>query len=131
MSDGTSNVILIDPNTFNINNRIVNSIPQYQNMYIFVELIAKRKGRTVIEINGSSSTTEDLIKINLLGNNQDDNNNLNKLKFTTNYYDGSTGKKTTFDSFGISNINVKINSSYIPQVNIQFVDIRGLSFFNQ
>ena len=91
----------------------------------------KRKGRTVIEINGSSSTTEDLIKINLLGNNQDDNNNLNKLKFTTNYYDGSTGKKTTFDSFGISNINVKINSSYIPQVNIQFVDIRGLSFFNQ
>ena len=41
MSDGTSNVILIDPNTFNINNRIVNSIPQYQNMYIFVELIAK------------------------------------------------------------------------------------------
>mgnify|MGYP001348909397 CR=1 FL=1 len=39
MSDGTSNVILIDPNTFNINNRIVNSIPQYQNMYIFNDKI--------------------------------------------------------------------------------------------
>ena len=136
--EGKSNVVLIEPNDININTTLVNGvpfvngIPQYQDMYIFAELIAISKGRTVLEMSGEDSSSTKSIKVNLIGNNQDENtNNPNFLNFTTNYYDGSTGNRTQYESFGITNINIKINSSYVPQVNIQFVDIRGLSFFNQ
>ena len=125
------NVILVEPNCININNGIDNGIPQYQDMYIFAELTARSKGRTVIIDNNASSTTSK--KINFLGNNQDNEtgDNPNYLNFTTNYYDGSTGNRTHYEGFGINNIKIVINSSFIPQVNIQFVDIRGLAFFNQ
>ena len=125
------NVILVEPNCVNINNDIVNGIPQYQDMYIFAELTAKSKGRTIIIDGNTNSTTSK--KINFLGNNQDNEsaNNPNYLNFTTNYYEGSTGNATHYEGFGISNIKIVINSSFIPQVNIQFVDIRGLAFFNQ
>lgn len=122
------NVILVEPNCVNINNDTVNSVPQYQDMYIFAELTAKSKGRTVI-INGNAKSDSET-KINFIGNNQDEENP-NHLNFTTNYYDGSTGDGTHYEAFGINNIQIKINSSFIPQVSIQFIDIRGLSFFNQ
>ena len=125
------NVILVEPNCININNGIDNGIPQYQDMYIFAELTARSKGRTIIIDNNASSTTSK--KINFLGNNQDNEtgDNPNYLNFTTNYYDGSTGNRTHYEGFGINNIKIVINSSFIPQVDIQFVDIRGLAFFNQ
>lgn len=125
-----SNVILVEPNEVNINNDIVNGIPQYQDMHIFAELTAKSKGRTVI-IDGDTNSSKSK-KINFIGNNQDnENDNPNYLNFTTNYYDGSTGNGTHYEGFGINNIKIITNSSFIPQVNIQFVDIRGLAFFNQ
>lgn len=122
------NVILVEPNCVNINNDMVNSVPEYQDMYIFAELTAKSKGRTVIINQNVKSESE--TKINFIGNNQDEENP-NHLNFTTNYYDGSTGDGTQYEAFGINNIQIKINSSFIPQVSIQFIDIRGLSFFNQ
>lgn len=130
------NVVLIDPNSSNINPNIVNGIPQYQDMYIFAELTAIRRGRTVLVTTGGGQYTEEKtglenpVTINLMGVNQD-KDNPNYLNFTTNYYDGSTGNRVQYESFGITNINVKIDSSFVPQINIQFVDIRGLSFFNQ
>lgn len=137
---GNSNVILIDPNQANINTEIVNGIPQYQDMYIFAELIAESKGRTVIVTTNGGQNSEGTIKTgletertaNFMGVNQDNtDNNPNYLNFTTNYYDGSTGNRLNYESFGITNIKIKVNSSYVPQISIQFVDIRGLSFFNQ
>ena len=122
------NVILIEPNCVNINNNVVNGAPQYQDMHIFAELTAKSKGRTII-IDGNTDSTKSK-KINFIGNNQD-NNNPNYLNFTTNYYDGSTGGGTHYEGFGINTIKIVTNSSFIPQVNIQFIDIRGLAFFNQ
>jgi len=130
------NVILIEPNAVNINRTLtdgvpfVNGIPQYQDMYIFAELTAKSKGRTVI-FNGSATSTNPQT-INLMGNNQDSStDNPNYLNFTTNYYDGSTGNRTQYEGFGINNIKIKISASFVPQISIQFVDIRGLAFFNQ
>jgi len=130
------NVLLIEPNSVNINTGresgipFINGIPQYQDMYIFAELTAESKGRSVI-INGKGSNTTSK-PINLMGNNQDNStDNPNYLNFTTNYYDGSTGTRMQYEGFGISNIKIVINSSFVPQVNIQFVDIRGLAFFNQ
>jgi len=131
------NVILVEPNSLNINTKditsgegVVNGIPQYQDMYIFAELTAESKGRTVITTSGNASTTQS-DPINFLGPDQNEENNPNYLNFTTNYYDGSTGNRTHYEGFGITNIKIVINSSFIPQVDIQFVDIRGLAFFNQ
>ena len=131
---------VLDPNDVNINTNIVNGIPQYQDMYIFAELTAKSRGRTVIVTTNDGNVSQGMFKtglekprnVNFMGVNQNkDNNNPNYLNFTTNYYDGSTGNQTQYESFGITSIKITTNSSYIPQVNIQFLDIRGLSFFNQ
>jgi lysozyme len=136
-----NNVKLIDPHEVNIkNNDNVNGIPQYQDMFIYAELFATSRGRTVIiTSNGGAKSQgvkktgfENNITVNLMGVDQNsDNDNPNYLKFSTNYYDGSTSTNTQFESFGITSIKVGINSSFVPQINIQFVDIRGLSFFNQ
>ena len=133
----TNNVVYIeDPNSVNINNNLINAIPQYQDMHIFAELTAKRKGRSVIvSIEGNNFTTEktgleNTLNVNFLGINQN-TDSPNFLNFTTNYYDGSTGNETQYEGFGITSIKTSLNTSFIPQVNIQFVDIRGLSFFNQ
>jgi len=130
------NVILIEPNAVNINRTLtdgvpfVNGIPQYQDMYVFAELTARSKGRSV-SINGKW-TGENPQTINLMGNNQDSSgDNPNFLNFTTNYYDGSTGNRTQYEGFGISNIKIKVSASFVPQISIQFVDVRGLAFFNQ
>ncbi len=122
-------VILVDPNKEYISS-LPNAIPQYQDMYIFAELTAQGRGRTVLETNGkgiyskNSNSLNSTEKINFLGVN-------NEGSFTTNYYDGSTGNNTQYEGFGIGNIKISINSSFIPQVNIQFIDVRGLAFFNQ
>ena len=130
------NVILVEPNSVNVNRnqvdgvQFVNGIPQYQDMYIFAELTAESKGRTVI-VNGNTSSTTSK-PINLMGVNQDNSSdNPNYLNYTTNYYDGSTGNRTQYEGFGISNIKIVVNASFVPQVSIQFVDVRGLTFFNQ
>jgi len=122
---------LNDPNSVNINENLINAIPEYQDMHIFAELTATARGRSVIVMGKGLSSTTKSVNVNFIGNNQNIDSP-NYLNFTTNYYDGSTaGNETQYESFGISNIKVTINSSYVPQVNITFVDIRGLSFFNQ
>jgi len=133
-------VIMMDPNLVNVNTSMTNSIPQYQDMYIFAELTAISKDRTILATSSKGNTTIQEnntakyrgITVNFIGNNQDkENPNPNYLNFTTNWYDGSSGDRTQFEGFGITNIKVVINSSFVPQVNIEFVDIRGLAFFNQ
>lgn len=132
-----SNVNLIDPNNINNNNDFPNGIPQYQDMFINVELTAKRRGRSVLYTTNSGSMTADVnntdeLVVNFMGVNQNkESNDPNYLNFTTNYYEGSTGNYDTDESFGITNVKIVTNSSYIPQVEIQFTDLRGLSFFNQ
>ena len=132
-TESNGNVILVEPNIMNGNENQTNTIPQYQDMYIFAELKATRKGRTVIVNNTvTEEFSADYGTVNFIGNNQDDNpDNPNKLNFTTNYYEDSVGDNIQYEGFGISSIKVQINSSYIPKVRIKFVDIRGLVFFNE
>jgi len=126
----SGNVLLVKPNLVNVNQEFINGIPQYQNMYIFAELTAQSKGRTVIT--KTDTTTTSSKKINFIGNNQNKNSdNPNNLNFTTNYYDGSNPDGEYYEGFGIKSIKISINSSFVPQVAIQFIDIRGLAFFNQ
>jgi hypothetical protein len=135
------NVQLIDPQKYEDNAQfspLVNGINQYQDMYISAELTAIKRGRTILSTNlvGNITTYDEASLsgdrlISFLGENQDPNSP-NFGKFTTNWYDGSTPDPTKqFEGFGISSINVIVNSSYIPQISIQFIDTRGLAFFNR
>ena len=124
------NVVLVDPNCVNTEIGLVNEMPDYEQMYLYVDLTATRRGRTVLQT-GFPVQTDGTVSINMMGFNQDEDTSYSSHgMFTTNYYDGSTGERKQYESFGIENIKVTINSSFIPQVNITFVDIRGLSFFN-
>ena len=132
------NIILLDPNDVNTNQSMVNSIPQYQDMFIYAELRAVRKGRTVLETsnehgNGGSilkTGMEDFTEVSFLGTDQN-KTSPNYNSFTTRYYDGSNGDNIQYEGFGMSSIKVTTNSSFIPQVSIQFIDVRGLAFFNR
>jgi predicted chitinase len=128
-------IYIEDPNSVNINNDMINSIAEYQDMHIDVSLSAIQKERSLITTMGDLDS-EETFQINFLGYNQNkstangDDPNLNR--FTTNYYDGSVDSSVVnYESFGITKINVKVNSSFVPVIKIEFTDIRGLSFFNQ
>lgn len=122
-------IALIDPNQVNIKNYFSGrGIPDYEEMFINVSLEAIGRNRSVIIKGVEGRLTSENSKgglVNLMGS------DFNTNKYTTNYYDGSRGEKAVNESFGIQKIDIKINSSYIPQINIQFVDVRGLSFFNR
>ena len=47
-------LLMVDPNLVNIIQNMINSIPQYQDMFIFAELTAKSRGRSVIFTNNNS-----------------------------------------------------------------------------
>lgn len=125
-----SNVNLIDPNKIIGDNRIINSSPDYEKMNIFVELTAQQKGRTVLVETGSGNVKEELtgqdktININMMGFDQDTG------EHTTNWIDNTKTEKQ-YEGFGIKEMKIITNSSFIPTVNIEFIDIRGMSFFNQ
>jgi hypothetical protein len=138
-NSANSNVLLLDPNDVNTNPNISNGIPQYQDMFIFAELRAVRKERTVLVTSSEKGTGSNIFKtgleknipeVNFIGVDQN-KNSPNYLNFTTRYYDGSNGDNVQFEGFGMSNIKVIINSSFIPQVTIQFIDVRGMAFFNR
>ncbi len=126
-----ANKNLIDPNVFSNGNDQTNlQMPKYEDMHIFVELTSHGKDRSVLVTNGIMTKIDDRNQTygtenktyNLLGSN---NNN----EFTTNWHDGSTDK-SNLEGFGIDSIKVTVNSSFIPQVDIKFVDYRGRTFFN-
>jgi len=130
--ENNGNILLIDPNDVNRNININNSIPNYENMFLFVELTAERRGRSTLVTSSDGNyilDKNDLNKnifINMLGFDQ------KKSYHTTNYYKGSVpDNEILFEGFGMTSIKIVTNSSFIPQVTIEFVDNRGVSFFEQ
>jgi len=130
----SNKVQLIDPNEIN-NNAFTNGMPSYEKMFTYVKLTAKRRHNTILKnltFESGFNSIENIdgtTVISFLGENQKDPKNLN---YTTNWYEGSTatGEKQ-YEGFGITNIKILVNSSYIPQIDIDFLDVRGVAFFNQ
>lgn len=132
VSTQNSNVRLVDPNKENVNNYLPHPLPKYEDMFISVSLTAMSRSRSVLYTQGNILRDVENSGgnvVSFIGMNQRDGD-INKNKFTTNYYDGSTGEYVTDESFGIENIKIITDSSYIPRVEIRFVDVRGLSFFS-
>lgn len=121
---------IIDPNDINASPSLVNlglnAAPDYSDMFIFAELTAQRRTASILTTGGVGKMTtldtgNEAVKINMMG--FDPESGLYTTKWTNNL-DNTT---TPFEGFGITQIRMATNSSYVPQIDIEFVDIRGLS----
>lgn len=127
-----NNVDLIDP--IKSVSSLPNGTPNYEELFIFAELLAERRERSVLTLNSTQNSTSlqtelSNANVNMLG--VDFNKDVkNSSTFTTKWTDNVTNTTTTLEGFGIDNIEVNISSSFIPTVKIEFVDIRGMTFFN-
>jgi len=124
----------IDPNDLIINPSLLgqglNGIPDLSKMHLFVELTAQRREGSVLVSSGigtSNNVTlnaqDQDVSINMMG--FDPNSGSYTTKWSKNY--GST--QQNLEGFGITDININVNSSYVPTVDIEFVDVRGSTLF--
>jgi len=112
----------------NNSNQSSTAIPNLEELMIYVNFKAFRRGSTEIifdadgfvNINSSSD-----LEVDLMGRNPNNKN------FTTDWSDNFILNDNNYEGFGISDIKITTNSSYIPQVTVEFVDIRGMNFFNR
>jgi len=125
----TTNVNLIDPNE--VISKLppyMNGTPDYEKMHIFVELTAYRKGRTVLQTSNNGLTKvetglEKDLTISMMGYDQTGN----RGEHTTRYSFNTSISKNNYEGFGISDIKISTDSSFIPKVTIDFLDLRGNS----
>lgn len=124
---------IIDPNDAIASKSLVNlglnAAPDYSDMFIFAELTARRRSASILSTNGvgKPSTLDDAneaVKINMMGFDQKSG------AYTTKWTENINGNNSPDEGFGITQIKMTTNSSYVPQVDIDFVDIRGLSLIS-
>lgn len=122
---------IVDPNDFNGFNSSSNMSVPTEDLNISVILRTSRKGRTVLSTDkdkNMTSTSSKDVTVNFI---QGSDVNGQKV-LTTKYTDLTTivehGAVNT-ETLGITNIDIDFNTSYTPQVTINFVDLRGSSIF--
>ena len=124
--------ILVDPNSFDGKNSSDNISVPLEDLNISVQLRTQRKARTLISSDkegGTKVINSDAIDVTFI-----EGATVNGVKaLTTNYTDLTTsfdkGDQKETESLGITNIDIDFNSSYAPQIVINFIDIRGSSIF--
>ena len=153
-----NNIVLLDPNkVVDSNGKPQDRLVSQENLTIYANLQARVVPRSKV-ITGSGVETESLVdvfegKINFLkpggkeymtsdwtdtetgGSNQ--SGTLNQKVFIQkkdpwsglDYTQESIKNRLDNESFGISNISVTYDRSYIPQVSMTFIDVRGKTLF--
>ena len=135
--------LIVDPNPSYANVR-------QEDLNIYAKLVAKTKSKSIITSNNETNTVDtlDLRSIDLLTPQK-------KVKFQSKEGSGEIGKSvnreflstdwteigrgiltdpklgTDYEGFGITGVDIKIEASLTPRVNIDFVDIRGATLFEQ
>tara|TARA_R110000851_G_scaffold60824_4_gene140053 strand:+ start:8014 stop:14316 length:6303 start_codon:yes stop_codon:yes gene_type:complete len=145
-----NNLVVVDPNKImGSNGKVIDRLVNAEDLVMYANLSARIYPRSKI-IAGAAAGDE--IKVELF------EGELNFLKpggkkfldsdWTDGFTDPDFNKKKTrsgngvepakfydnskdFGGFGITSISVKVNASYIPQVTINFTDIRGKTLFEQ
>ena len=116
--DSTYFTYVVDPNP--INGASVNP----EDLFIFVRLRAFPQSRSIITSdNVYSSNTQDQISF-ITANFQ------HNKGYATTDYTNIGGAETNIEGLGIRNINIEVGASYVPKVQIEFVDVRGAAIFN-
>ena len=146
-----NNLVVVDPNKVVNNGVIKDRLVDHEDMVMYANLTATIYPRSKV-ISGSQNQGDRILvdifdgELNFLKPKNSDflnsdwteaftNPDVNK-KVKTVDSEGTTIGVTTqntldFQGFGITSINVKLNASYIPQVSINFTDVRGKTLFEQ
>lgn len=136
-----NNLIFIDPNSVQNGDTIEERGIKQENLVMFVNLEADLIPRSSLIADGGQATTGTLTSIakgtlNFLSNKGEGGKD-----FDTSWTDSYVGKDTILgvlptkndesaQSFGIDSININIKgASFIPQININFIDVRGKTLF--
>lgn len=116
---------IFDPIEVVTNSNSSTRIPNLEELMIYVNLKAFRRGSTEIIFNADGfvnvNSTSDM-EVNLMGKNP------TTKQFTTDWSNNFVLNDDNYEGFGITDIKITTNSSYIPQVTVEFVDVRGLNF---
>ena len=145
-----NNVVVIDPNKIIVNGQIKDRVVDSEDLIMYANLTAKITPRSKL-IKGGGGDTEVIIDIhsgelNFLKPQGKDfldsdwteaftNPDVNKQIRTVDEGGSTISKKienqTDFQGFGITSIAIKVSASFIPEVTINFTDIRGKTLFEQ
>ena len=155
-----NNIVLVDPNTIvdsegNSRERLV----QHENLVMYANLQANILPRTKLAVGENFTETSDMIQVANFGGNEDgkinflkpqgkdyldsswtdqltgqqqqDGGSINQTQVTN-----SKGKRAIRNAqdtqlLGITNITINNNSSFIPVVDIDMVDVQGRTLFEQ
>ena len=115
----------IDPNP---TDQIVN----HEDLVMYVKLIARTKGRSILTQTGNETNLEIERKFVRNTTNFTYNDDKNYLDTEwTNLGGGPQDPGEDIGTFGITNINIEFKSSFMPKIVIDFVDVRGATLFEQ
>ena len=150
------NLVLIDPNKITSSNgqSVEDRLVRHEDLVIYVNLVARVIPRSKLIVGKGASDTGVKVElfdgeINFLkpvGKKSLDSDwtegftdpSINKIQRQeeTNekgqtFFSKTIDNKNDFQGFGIKNIDIKISSSFIPEVTITFTDVRGKTLFEQ
>ena len=146
-----NNLVVVDPNKVMVNGKPKERLVAHEDLVMYANLTAIIYPRSKV-ISGSKNTGDKILidifdgEINFMKpknsdflnsdwteafTNPDINKKVKKLDKDGDVVGISTKNTVDFQGFGITSINVKLNSSYIPQVSINFTDVRGKTLFSQ
>jgi hypothetical protein len=126
---------IIDPNP---ENHTIN----HEDLFIYASLKAKTKGRTFLTEDRTDNNNDEIRTIEIktvdLVISDSASRGENKRTFLSTNWTEIGGSQFTdvnnrgdVEGFGITNVDIKIEGSYIPVVTVDFVDIRGATLFEQ
>ena len=138
MAQNNTNVgklLLVDPNP--PGKGVVNP----EDLFLYVKLTANSKSRSVIKNEsgvegGSVESDTNPNEVNFIATKLNDSSGDKVSYLTTDYTeigglgDANGNKDALLEGFGIDTINITYNASFVPQVKIKFIDIRGASLFD-
>ena len=147
------NVVLVDPNRIVVDGKIQERLVKHEELTIYVNLQARVVPRSKV-IGGAGVETEALVdifegNINFMKPGDKDYLTTDWVETATGVHntkqyrdlqDPMTGKdynreiitnKRDSEAFGITNIQIGLNPSYVPTVTINFVDVKGRTLFEQ
>ena len=124
-----SKTIIVDPNSIDGNDSSFNVPVPLEDLNISVQLETNRKARTVLTATNEAGSAQSTGGVTLRIIEGEKINEQHQL--TTNFTDLTTvfDKNDGAQSIGITGIDIDFNSSYVPMVNITFVDLRGSAIF--
>lgn len=127
-------VVVVDPNK--LEDYDGKPVPRYvpmEDLVMYAKLTAHNNAKTILKQGDNGKTTAfgtDEVYINFLNPVNNSNTTTNSLttKWTELFEENDSYRSETF---GIKNIKIEYNASYVPTINITFVDIRGKTLFER